>query len=157
VQVACLYHWKYFDEGYNFALDLTSIEGLHKKLWPFKVLKIPILGILRFPTWESWEKMTFGCSLCATHREYYKRGRRWFPPSLGYGEFCESMCARDLFMHQKCSNYALFNLLFGSYRSMWIIDSFVIYPSSHPGAPAHPSTPKVLQTKERILIPNNNH
>jgi hypothetical protein len=26
------YRWKAFNEGYNFALDLTSIKGLHTKL-----------------------------------------------------------------------------------------------------------------------------
>jgi hypothetical protein len=37
------------DKGYNFALDLTSIEGLHTKLWDSKVTGIPILGISRLP------------------------------------------------------------------------------------------------------------
>jgi hypothetical protein len=27
------YSWKLFKEGYNFALDLISIRGLHTKLW----------------------------------------------------------------------------------------------------------------------------
>jgi hypothetical protein len=36
------YHWKYLVEGYNFALDLTLIEGLHEKLWASKVAKISI-------------------------------------------------------------------------------------------------------------------
>ncbi len=27
------YHWKAFNEGYNFVLDLISIRGLHTKLW----------------------------------------------------------------------------------------------------------------------------
>jgi hypothetical protein len=31
------YHWKALDEGYNFALDLIAIEGLHAKLWAPKV------------------------------------------------------------------------------------------------------------------------
>ncbi len=56
------YLWKILDVAYNFALDFTSIEVLHKKLWPSKVLGVPILGISRLPTWESWDKMTFGCS-----------------------------------------------------------------------------------------------
>jgi hypothetical protein len=43
------YSWKDFDEGYNFVLDLTSIEGLHTKLWASKVAGVPILGILRLP------------------------------------------------------------------------------------------------------------
>ncbi len=47
------YHWKKFNKGYNFALDLTSIEGLHKKLWPSKMLEVSISGISKPPTWES--------------------------------------------------------------------------------------------------------
>jgi len=39
------YHWKFFDEGYEFALDLTSIGGLHAKLWASKVTGVLILGI----------------------------------------------------------------------------------------------------------------
>jgi hypothetical protein len=31
------YRWKALNEGYNFALDLISIEGLHTKLWPAKL------------------------------------------------------------------------------------------------------------------------
>jgi len=30
----------------------------------------------------------------------------------------------------------------------------VTLPNPHPGTPAHPSTPKVLQAKERAPIPN---
>jgi hypothetical protein len=37
-----------------------SIRGLHKKLWVSKVAGVPILEISRLPTWECWDKMTFG-------------------------------------------------------------------------------------------------
>jgi len=40
------YFWKALDEGYNFSLDLTSIEGLHTKSWASKVTRVLILGIL---------------------------------------------------------------------------------------------------------------
>jgi hypothetical protein len=40
-----IYHWKAFDKGYNLALDLISIEGLHTKLWVSKVAGVAILGI----------------------------------------------------------------------------------------------------------------
>jgi len=56
------YPWKDLNEGYNFVLDLTSIKVLHKELWLSKMPRIPISRIFRFPTWESWDKMTFGCS-----------------------------------------------------------------------------------------------
>jgi hypothetical protein len=52
----------------------------------------------------------------ASHKEYYNgegggfpKSRRLFP-NPGHGEFCESMYACGLSMHQKCSNYALTNL-----------------------------------------------
>jgi hypothetical protein len=31
------YHWKNFDEGYNFSLDFISIRDLNKKLWLCKM------------------------------------------------------------------------------------------------------------------------
>jgi hypothetical protein len=34
--------WKDLDDGYNVSLDLTSIGGLHTKLWASKVVKVPI-------------------------------------------------------------------------------------------------------------------
>jgi hypothetical protein len=56
-------------------------------------------------------------------------------------------------MHQKCSNYAVFNLLFGLSRSMWIIELLVNLFSPYPGIPTCPSTPEVLPMKECALIP----
>jgi hypothetical protein len=50
-----------FDESYNFVVNLTSIKGLHKKLWASKVAKVPISRISGLPTWNP-EKMTFGCN-----------------------------------------------------------------------------------------------
>jgi len=46
----------------TFVLELTSIEGLNKKLWISKVTKVPILGISGLPTLESRDKMTFECN-----------------------------------------------------------------------------------------------
>jgi hypothetical protein len=141
-------YWKALDKGYNFALDLISIEGFHIKLRPpklrefqFREFRDSNLGILG-------QKWRLGARLVARHREYYKGGRWWLPPSLGRGEFYESVFARGLSMHQKCSIYALINLLFGLCRSMWVIDLLVTLPSPYPGTPTCPSTPEVLQAKE---------
>jgi len=66
VQVMCkwcaTYPWKDFDEGYNFALGITSIRGLNKKLRAPKMLRVPISRILKLPTREFQDKMTFGCN-----------------------------------------------------------------------------------------------
>jgi hypothetical protein len=37
---------------------------------------------------------------------------------VSHGESCESVFAHGLSVHQKCSNYALINLLFGLCKSM---------------------------------------
>jgi hypothetical protein len=55
--------------------------------------------------------------------------------------------ARGLSMHQKCSNYALINLLFGLFGLFGLIDPLVILPSPHPKAPTRLSTSEVLQAK----------
>jgi hypothetical protein len=39
------YHLKAIDEGYNFALDLISIGGLHAKLQAPKVARVLVVGI----------------------------------------------------------------------------------------------------------------
>jgi hypothetical protein len=41
---------------YNFDLDLTSIEGLHQKLWASKVARDSISRISEFPTWDPGTK-----------------------------------------------------------------------------------------------------
>jgi len=56
-------------------------------------------------------------------------------------------------VHQKCSNYALTNLLFGLCKSIWIIEPLVTHISPHSKAPTCPSTLEVLQARESTLIP----
>jgi hypothetical protein len=82
-------------------------------------------------------------------------GKVVVPPSPGCGEFYESMFAYGSSAHQKCSNYALTNLLLGLCRSVWVIDLLVILPSPYPGALTHPSTLKVLQAKEHTPTPHS--
>jgi hypothetical protein len=67
------YHWKYLNEGYNFTLNLTSMEGLHKILWASKVVGVLISGISGLSTWETWVKWHFGATPMANYREHYKR------------------------------------------------------------------------------------
>jgi hypothetical protein len=55
--------------------------------------------------------------------------------------------ARGESMHQKCSTYALTNLLFGLCRFVRIIELFVNLRSPHLEALARPSTPKVLPSQ----------
>jgi len=97
-------------------------------------------------------KMTFGCSLHVNHKKYYKKEGGGFPLSPNCGESCETVYAHDLSMHQKCSNYALTNLLFSLCKSIWIIDPFIILLGPHHKVPTCPSYPEMLQVKECTLI-----
>jgi hypothetical protein len=147
------YHWKNINKGYNFALDLTSIEGMHKKLWASKVAGVPISGISRFPTQEPRDKMTFGCIVRGHAQRILLGGRWWLPSSLGWGESCESVFVCDSSMHQKCSNYTLTNLLFSLCRSVWIIDSLVTCCNPHLKVPTCPFALEMLRAKEHAPIP----
>jgi hypothetical protein len=44
------------------------------------------------PTWESWEKVSFGCSFGGELQRILYGGRWWLPPSPGCGESCASKC-----------------------------------------------------------------
>ncbi len=83
------------------------------------------------------------------------RGRWWLPPSSSCVESYESMNACGSFMHQKCSNYALTNLLFGFCRWIWIIDTLVTCLNLHLGTLTLPFTPEMLQGKECAPIPSS--
>jgi len=100
-------------------------------------------------------KWHLGAGPVAKHRVYYKGEGDGFapPPSLGHGESYESVFARGLSVHQRCSSYALTNLLFGFCRSMWVINMPVNLPNPHPKAPACPSTFEMLQARERAPTP----
>jgi hypothetical protein len=96
--------------------------------------------------------MTFGCwSHGQTHNILYG-GRWWLPPSPGCGESCEFVFTRDLSVHQKCSNFALTNLLFDLCKPVWIIEPLVVRPNPIPELQHFPLPPKCC---ERRSVPNS--
>jgi hypothetical protein len=125
------YHWKAFNEVYNFASNLISIKGLHTKLWPSKVTEVLILRISGLPFESLKTKWHLGDEPVVRHKVYYKGGRWWLPPSPNHDESCESyesVVTRGSFMHQKGSNSTLTNLLFGLCKSIGIIELLIILP-----------------------------
>jgi hypothetical protein len=74
------YCWKFFDDGYNFALTLSSIKGMHKKLWASKVARNLISRISRLQLGSPETKWHLGASLVARHKKYYKGESSGFPP-----------------------------------------------------------------------------
>jgi hypothetical protein len=88
------HHWKAFDKGSNFALDLIAIEGLHMKLCVLKVARVLAVGISGLPSGSPETKKPFGCGPYGELQNILHGGRWWFPPSSGRGESCESKVAR---------------------------------------------------------------
>jgi len=70
-----LYHWKAFDESYNFASYHTSIQSLLAKLWGSKVAGILAGVILRLPA----EKSHLDVGPVERCRVYYKEEGGGFP------------------------------------------------------------------------------
>jgi hypothetical protein len=74
-----IYRWKALNKGYNLALDLIAIEGLHTKLWPCKVSGVPILGISGLPLGSLGTKCHLDAGPVSRHRVYYKGEGGGFP------------------------------------------------------------------------------
>jgi len=111
----------------------------------FRNFGIPYLGV-------PW-KMTFGCSPHGKSHRILQGKRWWFPLSLDHDESWEFVYACGSFMHWKCSNYALSNLLFGLCKSIWIIDLLVTHLVPIPKLQHAPLTLEVLQIREGTIIP----
>ncbi len=73
------YRWKAFDEGYNFALKLILIKGLHTMLRASKVVRVPTLRILGLPFGIPKTKWHLGAGYVARHKVYYKGEGEGFP------------------------------------------------------------------------------
>jgi hypothetical protein len=117
-----------------------------------KVMGLQNCKSLNFENFDEWQNDIW-VSASWPSIENTIKGKVVASPSLGRGEFCEFVFTRGSLMHQKCSNYALTNLLFNLCRSMWIIDPLVTHPNPHPKAPTRTSTPKVLRAKECTPTP----
>ncbi len=67
----CIYHWNALNKGYNFALDLILIGGLHRKLYTLKVAGVLVIGISGLPLGSPEIKKPFGCGPVESYRVYY--------------------------------------------------------------------------------------
>jgi hypothetical protein len=137
------YLWKSLDEGYNLALELTSIRRWHTKLWASKVMRVPILGISI--------KWHLGANSMAMHKEYYKGEGGGFPKSgpwwvLWVHVYPWIVCAPKTFP------------LRTNQLVVWFVQVHVNnqlacnLPSPHPRAPTCPSTLEMLRAKEHTQV-----
>jgi hypothetical protein len=79
MQMVCDIPWKFFNKGYNFALDLILIRGLFTKLWHPKVIGVLILAISRFSLRSLGTKNHLDVGPTGIHRIHYKGEGGGFP------------------------------------------------------------------------------
>ncbi len=93
------------------------------------------------------KKWHLGAGPMARHIEYYKRKGDGFPKSRLWWVL-RVVFVHGSFVHQKCSNYALTNLLFGLCKFVRVIDLLITLPNPYPRAPTGTSTLEVMRAKE---------
>jgi len=140
------YRWKDIDDGYNFALDLISIRGLHTKLWVPKVAGVPTLAISRLPLGSPGTKCHLDVGLVERHKVYYKGEGGRFPQvvmSLVNLNCTWLILASQVL--QLCINHFVLVLC----KLVWVSEAcqFFLVPSQSSSMPFYPS--KVLWAKER--------
>jgi hypothetical protein len=116
-------HWKALDEGYNFALDLIPIGGLHTKLWGPKVTGVSTLAISGLPNGSLGTKCHLDVGLVERHRVYYKGEGGGFPQVQAMVSLVSLSCpwlvlAPKVF--QLCINHLVFSLC----KPVWVIDAY---------------------------------
>jgi hypothetical protein len=139
VQVACDTSLENYWLGYNFALDLISIQGLHAKLWRPKVAGVPTLT-----------KSHLNVGPMGSHRVYYKGEGGGFPQVRVVVSLVSPSCSWLVLapkVFQLCTN----NFVLVLCRPLWVSEAcqFFLVPSRSSNTPLYPS--KALRAREHAL------
>jgi len=146
------YRSKALDEGYNFALDLISIRGLHVKLWAPKIARVPTLVISGLPLGNPRTKCHLDVGLMERHRVYYKGEGGGFPQVRAVVSLMSSSCSW-LVLTPKVLQLCINHLVLVLCRFVWVVKpyQFFLVPSQSSSTPLYPS--KVRWAKERGPTP----
>jgi hypothetical protein len=133
------YCWKALDEGYNFALDLISIRGLHAKLWRPKIVGVPTLVISRLPLGSLGTKSHLVVGPVERCKVTYKGEGGGFPQVRALVSLVCPNCPWLILapkVFQLCTNH--FVLAFC--RPVWVSKACQIFlvPSRSSGTPFYP-------------------
>jgi hypothetical protein len=128
--------WKALNEGYNFALDLISIQGLHAKLWAPKVTGVPTLAISGFPFGSLETKCHLDVGLVERHKVYYKKEGGGFPQVRAMVSLVSPSCLWLVLapkVLQLCTNHLVLVLC----MFMWVVEAcqFFLVPSRSSNTP----------------------
>jgi hypothetical protein len=146
------YRWKALHEGYNFALDLISIKGLHVKLCALKVVGVLVFGIAGLALGSLETKSHLDVAPMERCRVYYKGEGGGFPQVWAMVNLMNLSCPWFVLapkMFQLCTYHLVLVLC----RFVWVIKAcqFFLIPSQSSSMPFYPF--KVLRAKECAPTP----
>jgi hypothetical protein len=140
------YRWKALDKGYNFALVLISIRGLHAKLWHPRVAGVPTLAISGLPLGSPRTKSHLDVGPVKRCRVYYKGEGGGFPQvRVVVSLMC--LCCPWFVLAPKVLQLCTNHLALVLFRSVWVDKACQLF-LTHPRALACPSTlPKCCEPR----------
>jgi hypothetical protein len=145
------YRWKDFDEGYNFALDLILVRGLHRKLCAPKVVGVLVVGISGLPFGSPGTKNHLDVAPVKRRIIYYKGEGGGFPQIQA---MVSLVCPNCLWLvpTPKVLQLCTIHFVLVLCRPVWVIEAcqffIVMYRSS--STPLYPSI--VLWAKEWLRL-----
>ncbi len=142
------YRWKALNKGYNFALDLIVIGGLHVKLCAPKVVGVQIVEILGLPLGSPKTKNYLDVTPMERCKVHYKGEGGGFPQVWAMVNLMSLSCPWLVLtprVFQLCTNHLVLVLC----RFMRVVETcqFFLVPSQSSNMPFYPS--KVLPARER--------
>jgi hypothetical protein len=150
------YRWKALNEGYNFALDLITIGGLHKKLCAFKIAGVPagvpVAAISGLPLGSPGTKSHLDVTSVERHRVYYKGEGGDFPQVQAVVSLVCPGCLW-LVLTPKVLQLCIDHLVLVLCRSLWVNKAchFFLVPSRSSSTPFYPFI--MLWARERASTP----
>jgi hypothetical protein len=146
------YLWKVFNKGYNFALDLITIGGLHEELCALKVTGVPVVGISGLPFGSPGTKSHLDVASIERRKVYYKGEGGAFPQVRAVVSLVCPSCSWLVLAPkglQPCTNHFVLVLC----RSMWVSEAchFFLIPFQSSSTPLYPFV--VLRARERAPTP----
>jgi hypothetical protein len=146
------YRWKALKKGYNFDLNLITIEGLHRKLCTLKVVGVPAVAISGLPLRSPGTKSHLDVGPMERHRVYYIGEGGGFPQVWAVVSLVCTGCPWLVLapkVLKLCTNHFVLVLC----RSVWVSKTchFFLVPSRSSSMPFYPFI--VVRAKERALTP----
>jgi hypothetical protein len=149
VQVVCDISLKRSRQGLQLCFRPHLNPKFACEIMGLQSCKSPNFSNFGTPTWESWDKMPFGCEPCGEAQSiYYKGEGGGFPQVRAVVSLVSPNC-QWLILAPKVFWLCINHLVLVLWRFVWVVEAcqFFLVPSWSFSMPLYPF--KVLQAKER--------